>query len=138
MALDAGLAGILLLAGRILFGGILAFQGLNHFQNIGAMTGYAEAKGLPAPRFGVVASGVLLVAGGLAIVLGVFPTIAAGAVAVFLLASAVVFHNFWAVPEEQAQDEMVHFLKNVELAGAALVLLAVSGEVWAYTLAIGL
>ena len=138
MALDAGLAGILLLAGRIPFGGILAFQGLNHFQNIGAMTGYAEAKGLPAPRFGVVASGVLLVAGGLAIVLGVFPTIAAGAVAVFLLASAVVFHNFWAVPEEQAQDEMVHFLKNVELAGAALVLLAVSGEVWAYTLAIGL
>jgi uncharacterized membrane protein YphA (DoxX/SURF4 family) len=138
MALDAGLAGIVLLAGRILFGGILAFQGLNHFQNVGAMTGYAAAKGLPAPKFGVVASGVLLVAGGLAIVLGVFPTLAAGAVAVFLLASAVIFHDFWAVPEEQAQDEMIHFLKNVELAGGALFVLAISGEAWAYTVAVGL
>lgn len=138
MALDAGLAGIVLLVARILFGGLLAFQGLNHFQNVGAMTGYAQAKGLPAPKFGVVASGVLLVAGGLAIVLGVFPAIAAGAVAVFLLVSAVVFHNFWAVPEEQAQDEMVSFLKNVELAGAALFVLAISGEAWAYTVGIGL
>ncbi|WP_302081938.1 DoxX family protein [Salinibaculum rarum] len=138
MALDAGLAGIVLLVGRILFGGILAFQGLNHFQNVDSMSGYAAAKGLPAPRFGVVASGVLLVAGGLAIVLGVFPTLAAGAVAVFLLASAVVFHDFWAVPEEQAQDEMTHFMKNVELAGGALFVLAISGEAWAYTVAIGL
>lgn len=138
MALDAGLAGIVLLAGRILFGGLLAFQGLNHFMNVGAMAGYAEAKGLPAPKFSVVASGVLLVAGGLAIVLGVFPAIAAGAVAVFLLVSAVIFHNFWAVPEEQAQDEMVNFMKNVELAGAALFILAISGEAWAYTVAVGL
>jgi uncharacterized membrane protein YphA (DoxX/SURF4 family) len=138
MALDAGLAGIILLVGRILFGGILTFQGLNHFQNVDSMSGYAAAKGLPAPRFGVVASGVLLVAGGLAIVLGVFPTLAAGAVAVFLLASAVVFHDFWAVPEEQAQDEMTHFMKNVELAGGALFVLAISGEAWAYTVTIGL
>ena len=74
----------------------------------------------------------------LAIVLGVFPTLAAGAVAVFLLASAVIFHDFWAVPEEQAQDEMIHFLKNVELAGGALFVLAISGETWAYTVAVGL
>ena len=138
MALDTGLAAILLLAGRVIFGGLLAFQGLNHFMNTEQMTGYAQAKGLPAPKFGVVASGVLLVAGGLAIVLGVYPAIAAGAVAVFLLASAVIFHDFWAVPEEQAQDEMVNFLKNVELAGAALVVLAISGEAWAYTVGIGL
>jgi uncharacterized membrane protein YphA (DoxX/SURF4 family) len=138
MALDAGLAGILLLIGRVLFGGLLVFQGLNHFMNAEQMTGYAQAKGLPAPGFGVVASGVLLVAGGLALILGVYPAVAAGALAVFLFVSAVVFHDFWAVPEEQAQDEMVNFLKNVELAGAALVFLAISGEAWAYTVGIGL
>ncbi len=138
MALDAGLAGIVLLVGRIIFGGLLVFQGLNHFMNVGEMAGYAAVKGLPAPEFGVIASGVLLVAGGLAIVLGVFPAIAAGAVALFLLVSAVIFHNFWAVPEEQAQDEMVNFIKNVELAGAALFVLAISGEAWAYTVGIGL
>jgi uncharacterized membrane protein YphA (DoxX/SURF4 family) len=138
MALDTGLAALLLLGGRVLFGGLLVFQGLNHFTNTEAMTGYAQAKGLPAPGFGVVASGVLLVAGGLAIVLGIYPAIAAGAVTLFLLASAVVFHDFWAVPEEQAQDEMVQFQKNVQLAGATLVILAISNQTWAYTVGIGL
>ena len=138
MALDTGLAALLLLGGRVLFGGLLVFQGLNHFMNTEAMTGYAQAKGLPAAGFGVVASGVLLVAGGLAIVLGIYPAIAAGAVTLFLLASAVIFHDFWAVPEEQAQDEMVQFQKNVQLAGATLVILAISNQTWAYTVGIGL
>lgn len=138
MVLDAGLSGVFLLVGRLLFGGILAFQGLSHFQSVETMAGYAQAKGLPAPRVGVVGSGVLLVGAGLAIVLGVFPAIAAGAVAVFLVVSAVIFHDFWAVPEDQTQDEMVQFLKNVELAGGALVVLAISGEAWAYTVGVGL
>jgi putative oxidoreductase len=138
MALDSGLAAVLLLGGRVLFGGLLAFQGLNHFLNLDEMTGYAEAKGLPAPGFSVIASGVVLVLGGLGIVVGAFPAIAAGALAVFLLVAAVTMHDFWAVPEEQAQDEMVNFLKNVELAGAALLFLAVSGEAWAYAVGVGL
>ena len=138
MALDAGLAGLVLLVGRVLFGGLLAFQGFNHFLNAGEMTGYAEMKGLPAPGFSVVASGLVLVASGLGIVLGVFPALAAGAAAVFLLAAAVTMHDFWAVPAEQQQDEMVQFLKNVELAGAALVVLALSGETWAYAVGVGL
>jgi uncharacterized membrane protein YphA (DoxX/SURF4 family) len=138
MALDAGLGGVLLLVGRVLFGGLLAFQGLNHFMNAEGMTGYAQMKGIPAPGFGVIASGVMLVLGGLAIVAGVFPAVAAGALAVFLLVSAVTMHDFWAVPDDQQQDEMVQFLKNVELAGAALVFLALSGETWAYAVGVGL
>jgi uncharacterized membrane protein YphA (DoxX/SURF4 family) len=57
---------------------------------------------------------------------------------VFLLVAAVTMHDFWAVPGDQQQDEMVNFLKNVELAGAALVVLAISGEPWAYAVGIGL
>jgi uncharacterized membrane protein YphA (DoxX/SURF4 family) len=135
---DAGLAGLFLLVGRLLFGGILAFQGLNHFLNAEEMTGYAEMKGLPAPGFSVVASGLVLVLGGLGIAAGIYPAVAAGAVAVFLLVAAVTMHDFWAVPEDQQQDEMVQFLKNVELAGAALVVLALSGQPWAYAVGLGL
>jgi uncharacterized membrane protein YphA (DoxX/SURF4 family) len=132
MALDTGLAAILLLVGRVLFGGILTFQGLNHFMNAEEMTGYAEMKGLPAPGFNVIASGVMLVLGGLGILLGVYPALAAGMAATFLVVAAFTMHDFWAVPEEQQQDEITNFLKNVELAGAALVFLALSGETWAY------
>ena len=138
MALDAGLAAVFLLVGRVLFGGLLAFQGLNHFLDLEGMSGYAEMKGIPAPRFGVIASGVMLVFGGLGILAGVYPALAAGAIAVFLVVTTPTMHDFWAVPEEQAQDEMVNFLKNVELLGAALVFLALSGEPWAYAVGIGL
>lgn len=70
-----------LLVARVLFGGVLAFVGLNHFLQTEAMAGYAGAKGLPAPRLATLASGGLLVAGGLGIVLGVLPAVSALAVA---------------------------------------------------------
>jgi len=132
-------AGELFLLARLLFGGVLAFMGVNHFLNVDEMTGYAEFNGLPAPRFGVVASGVLLVAGGLGLVIGAFPVLSAGALAAFLLVSALVFHDFWAVddPEEQ-QAEMTNFLKNAFGAGAALAFLAVGGTAWPYALGVGL
>jgi len=132
-------AGELFLFARLLFGGVLAFMGLNHFMNADQMTGYAEFKGLPAPRLSVVGSGGLLVLGGLGVVVGAFPVLAAGALATFLLVSAVTMHDFWTVddPEEQ-QNEMTSFLKNVFGAAGALALLAVGGAAWPYAVGVGL
>jgi uncharacterized membrane protein YphA (DoxX/SURF4 family) len=58
--------------------------------------------------------------------------------ALFLVVTAVTMHDFWAVPEDQQQDEMVQFIKTVELAGAALVVFAISSLEWGYALGIGL
>lgn len=138
MVLDSGAEGALLLGARLLFGGLIAFQGLNHFLNREQMTGYAEAKGVPLPGVGVIASGVMLVGGGLGIVFGVFPAIAAGALATFFLVTTPVMHDFWAVDDEQAQNEMIQFLKNAELLGASLLFLAISGMEWAYAVNVGL
>ena len=133
-----GAEAAVLLVARVLFGGVLAFMGLNHFMQTGQMTGYAQAKALPAPKLGVLASGALLVVAGLAIVVGVFPLVAAAALAAFLLVSAVVFHDFWAVPEDQAQEQMTHFLKNVALAGAALGFAAIGFQDWSLSVGLGL
>ena len=139
LRIDTPFAGELLLLGRLLFGGVLAFMGLNHFMNVEEMTGYAEFKGLPAPRFSVIASGLLLVLGGLGVVVGAFPVLAAGALAVFLLVSAVTMHDFWSVDDpEERQSEMTSFLKNLYGAGAAIALLALGGTAWPYGLGVGL
>jgi len=136
---DTPFAGELFLLGRILFGATLAFMGLNHFMDVDTMAGYAEFKGLPAPRFSVIASGLLLVLGGLGVAAGAFPVLAAGALAVFLLVSAVTMHDFWSVDDpEEKQSEMTSFLKNVYGAGAALALLAVGGSAWPYAVGLGL
>ena len=139
LQLDTPLAGELFLLGRILFGATLAFMGLNHFMDLETMAGYAEFKGLPAPQFSVIASGVVLVLGGLAIAAGAFPVVAAGALAFFLLVSAVTMHDFWSMDDpEEKQNEMTSFLKNVYGAGAALALLAVGGTAWPYAVGLGL
>jgi uncharacterized membrane protein YphA (DoxX/SURF4 family) len=133
LALDA----VLLVVGRVLFGGVLAFTGLNHFTQTEQMAGYAEYKGLPAPTFSVLASGALLVLGGLGVIVGVFPVVAAIALAAFLLVSAVVMHDFWAVPDDQRQDEVNSFLKNVSLAGGSLVVAAVASSGWTLSIGVG-
>ncbi|GAA0263773.1 DoxX family protein [Halobacterium noricense] len=133
-----GTAAVFLLVGRVLFGGLIAFQGVNHFMNVDQLTGYADAKGVPAPRVGVVASGVMLILGGLSILAGAYATIGAGMVAVFLLVTSPAIHNFWAVAEEQTQSEMTDFIKNGELLGAALTFLAISGTEWEYAVGVGL
>jgi putative oxidoreductase len=73
----SGIEGVLLLVARVAFGGVLALTGLNHFLDGESMAGYAEAKGLPAPRLAVAFSGGMLVFGGLAIALGVLPLLGA-------------------------------------------------------------
>ncbi|MFB6091819.1 MAG: DoxX family protein [Haloquadratum sp.] len=138
LQLAAGSTGIAFLLGRVLFGAVLAFMGLNHFLDADGMTGYADAKGVPAPRFSVVFSGGMLLFGGLGIAVGAFPALAAGAVALFLVVATPTMHDFWAVPEDQQQSEMTNFLKNVALLGGALVFLALSGTAWPYAVGIGL
>jgi len=98
------------------------------------MIPYAEAKGLPAPAASVYGSGGLLVVSGLLVVVGAYPVVATGALATFLLVSAVAMHDFWAAPADQQQDEMTQFLKNVAMAGGALAMLAVAGTTWPYSL----
>jgi uncharacterized membrane protein YphA (DoxX/SURF4 family) len=128
-------SGVAFLLGRILFGGVLAFMGLNHFAQADQMAGYAEAKGTPAPKLSVYASGALLVLGGLSIVLGIAPILGAAALVAFLVVVTPLFHDFWSVEDpEQQQQEMTDFLKNVGLVGAALVLLAIGGGSWPYAI----
>ncbi|CQH51239.1 DoxX domain protein [Halobacterium hubeiense] len=131
-------ADLLLLVARVLFGGVLAFMGLNHFMQLEGMTGYAQHKGLPAPKLSVLASGAVLVLGGLSVATGVLPVVGAVALAAFLVVSALTMHDFWAVPEDQQQDEMTGFLKNAALAGGALAIAASATTGWAYSVGLTL
>lgn len=115
---------VLVLIGRILFAGLFLMSGFGHLTQTAAMAGYAESRGVPAARLAVLGSGVLLVLGGLSVLLGVWADLGAFLLFVFLLPTAVLMHSFWKETEPQAQQmERVQFLKDMALAGAALMLL---------------
>lgn len=139
MTIETTLGGIAFLVGRVLFGVLLGFMGVNHFTGLDGMSGYAEAKGVPFPRLSVVVSGSVLVLGGLAIILGVFPLLGAAAIAVFLLVVTPTIHDFWSVDDpDQRQAELNNFLKNAALFGAALLIVSIGGTAWPYALNVGL
>jgi len=100
-------------------------SGINHFTKLEAMTGYAKYKKLPAAKLGVLISGLMLVIGGIYIVLGYYADLGALLLAIFLVLAAVIFHNFWKETDATAkQTEMMAFMKDIALAGGALVIFA--------------
>lgn len=118
-----------ILIGRILFAFMFVTAGLNHFTKADAMTGYASFKKVPAAKLSVLASGALLVAGGLSIILGVYADLGALIIAILLTIMALTMHNFWAQTDAQAkQTEMVNCFKNISMAGGALFIFAVAAS----------
>lgn len=120
----------LLLIGRVLFVPIYIMSGLGfHLGQMKAGVGYAQSKGVPAANVLVPLSGIQIVIGGLLILFGVWPDLGALLLAIFLVPTALLMHNFWAVEDPMARaGEMSQFQKNIALAGAALVMFAF----WAY------
>jgi len=111
------------LAGRILYGLPLILMGSNHFMQMSDMVGYASAKGLPAPQAAVIVSGLVIVLGAISVLVGYRGKIGAWLVTAFLLATALLIHRFWGVTDAMAaQMEMINFLKNLIMAGAALMI----------------
>ena len=125
---------IVLLVGRILFGGFFIMSGLNHFQNLGMMSGCAGSKNVPFPRLAVIGSGVMLVAGGVSVLLGIVPVVGLLVLVLFLLSTLATIHDFWNLKDpQQRAAEQVNFLKNVALIGASLALVYGASD-WALAL----
>ena len=61
------------------------------------------------------------IGGGLMLLTGYKARYAALVIAVWLVPVTLVFHNFWAVPAAQQQDQMINFLKNLAIIGGLLV-----------------
>ena len=116
-----------LLIGRILFAIMFVSGGLNHLTKAEAMAGYAGFKKVPAPKLANLVSGVLLIAGGLSVILGVYADLGALVLAVLLVLMALKMHDFWAQADAQAkQTETINFFKNISMAGGALIMFAIA------------
>lgn len=116
---------IIVLIGRIMFVFLFLTSGVAHFRNRQMMSQYAAAKKVPAAMPAVLAGGVLLLAGGISILLGIWPDLGALLLVVFLVPTALFIHNFWAVTDPQDRmTEQIQFSKDMALAGASLMLFA--------------
>jgi putative oxidoreductase len=119
------------LAGRILFSAIFILAAPNHFSQ--ATIGYAASKGVPLAGVLVPLSGLLALAGGLAVLLGLYARIGALLLVVFLVPIAFWIHAFWAESDPAMQAmQMANFLKNISMAGAALLIACFGAGPWSF------
>ena len=105
--------------GRILIGLPFAMSGLSKLAAYGPTTAMIGAAGLPLPPLAFAVAVAVELGGGLLLVLGYRVRPAALALAAFSIATALSFHSNFA-----DQNQMIHFLKNVMMAGGLLQIAA--------------
>lgn len=115
------------LVGRILMALIFVMSGAGKIPGFEGTVGYIASKGLPFPALAAIAAIVVELGGGIALILGWKARWAAAAMLLFTVSAAVIFHNFWGVPADQAQNQMIHFMKNISMAGG-LLMVVVNGS----------
>jgi putative oxidoreductase len=106
--------------GRLMIAAIFVVSGLGKITGFDGTVGYIASKGLPLPQLAAIAAIIVELGGGILLILGWKTRWAAAAMCIFTVVAALIFHNFWAVPAEQAQNQMIHFMKNICMAGGLL------------------
>ena len=101
--------------GRVLIGLPFLVSGIGKIATPALTQGYIASVGLPLPLLGYAIAIAIEVGGSLLLLLGIKTRITAVALALFAIATAVAFHRDFADP-----DQMIHFMKNLVIAGGLL------------------
>ncbi|MEM7666190.1 MAG: DoxX family protein [Pseudomonadota bacterium] len=110
---------IVSLVARVLLAALFILAGINKLTGMEGTVGYIASVGLPLPElvyFGTVA---LELVGGLMLLAGFKARYAAGALGIFTVMTAVIFHNDFS-----QQIELTLFLKNLAIAGGMFAVAA--------------
>ena len=106
---------ILDLIGRVFISGVFLLSGFNKIGNYDGTVGWMESFGLPG--FLLIPAIILEILAPLLIIIGYQTRIAAGALSLFCIATAIIFHTDFS-----DQMQFVAFMKNLALAGGFLFL----------------
>jgi putative oxidoreductase len=116
--------GFPLLVARILLAAMFVMSGLSKFAGLAGTAQYIASVGLPAPQLLAFGAAAVEVVAGVLLVVGWQARWAALALAGFTLVASVLFHNFWAMPADQAFMQQLMFMKNIAVIGGLLFVFA--------------
>lgn len=111
-------------AARVLLALMFVGAGISKFAGLEGTAGYIASKGLPLAGLLALGTATLEVVAGLALAFGLQARWAAGALALFTVAASLLFHNYWAMPADQAYVNQLMFMKNLAVAGGLLMVVA--------------
>lgn len=107
------------LVGRVLIAAIFLLSGASKLADPAGSMAYIVSVGLPLPVVALSGAIVVEIVGGLLLIAGYRLRLVAAGLALFSLATALVFHH--ALGD---QNQFIHFFKNVAMAGGLLQIVA--------------
>ncbi|WP_225008666.1 DoxX family protein [Novosphingobium percolationis] len=113
---------LLAFGGRVLIAAIFVLSGLSKVAAPAASIAYIQSAGLPLPQLALAAAVLVELGGGLALIAGYRVRLVALALAGFSIVTALAFHN-----QLGDQNQLIHFFKNVAMAGGLLQVAAFGG-----------
>jgi len=117
-------SGTVALVGRILLALTFVLAGYNKLGTTATTAAYMASHGIPLS--GVLVYGAIAVEliGGLLLMAGLYTRWAAGALCLYTLALALIFHAYWAVPAAEVRIQRGFFLEHLSMIGGMLVVVA--------------
>ena len=103
------------LIGRVFISGVFLLSGFSKIGNYDGIVGWMESFGLPG--FLLIPAIILEILAPMLIIIGYQTRIAAAALSLFCLSTAIIFHNDFS-----DQMQFIAFMKNIALSGGFLFL----------------
>ena len=107
------------LVARVLLAALFILAGFNKLMAPEGTIAFIDSVGIPLPQIAYVGTVALELLGGLLLLVGFKARYIAAALALFSIATALIFHSDFSV-----QSEVTAFLKNLAIAGGMLHLAA--------------
>jgi putative oxidoreductase len=115
---------LLKFVGRLMLAAPFVRLGYDAAREPGGRVGAAAKLGVPEPELAVRVNGWTMVGAGIALGLGIFPRLAATALALSLIPTTAAGHAFWNEDEPAKRtQQLIHFLKNLAMIGGLLVVI---------------
>jgi putative oxidoreductase len=113
------------LLGRNLLAAVFVLSGINKLGNFAGTAAFMSSAGLPLAELLLVTTIAIELVCGLMLVIGWQTRFAALVLLLFMIPVTAIFHNPWAATDAAlAQQQMIHFLKNIAIMGGLLNVLA--------------
>ena len=112
------------LIGRVLLAALFVPAGFGKLMGFAGTVGYISSVGAPLPQVAAVIAIVVELGLGLLLLVGIKTRVSAIVLAIFTVAAAVMFHNYWAMPADKAFVNQLMFFKNIAIAGGLLAFAA--------------
>jgi putative oxidoreductase len=92
-----------------------------HFNDVAKIM---ESAGVPASQLMLVGAIAFLLVGSVSVILGYKARFGAALLLTFLVLASYYFHAFWKLEGQEQQMQTIHFMKNLSMMGAMLLLIA--------------